>query len=120
MQTHVRKVKKDHRTFLVLTALTSFPCFLLPGDSLSEHNSMKFTTYDKDQDLLDKNCAQQYLGGFWYKQCHTTNPNGMYAPNGAIAYENVHVIWRTWKGWNYSLKTIAMKIRLRPKCSCRN
>ncbi|XP_030593801.1 microfibril-associated glycoprotein 4-like [Archocentrus centrarchus] len=90
------------------------------GDSLSNQNSMKFTTYDKDQDLWDKNCAQYYLGGFWYNQCHMTNPNGMYAPQGAIVYENVHVIWHAWKGWNYSLKTIAMKIRSSAKCSCTN
>ncbi|XP_026214902.1 microfibril-associated glycoprotein 4-like [Anabas testudineus] len=88
------------------------------GDSLSSHNSMKFTTYDKDQDTWGKNCAQYYLGGFWYAACHIANPTGMYAPHGAIGFENVHVIWHTWKGWNYSLKTVAMKIRSATKCLC--
>ncbi|KAM6939470.1 microfibril-associated glycoprotein 4-like [Xenentodon cancila] len=89
------------------------------GDSLTNHNSMKFTTLDKDQDNWEKNCARQFLGGFWYNACHMTNPTGMYAPHGAINYENVHVIWHTWKGWNYSLKTIAMKIRSLSNCSCK-
>ncbi|XP_071360355.1 microfibril-associated glycoprotein 4-like isoform X2 [Trachinotus anak] len=88
------------------------------GDSLTNHKSMKFTTYDKDQDQWDKNCAQHFLGSFWYNACHMANPNGMYAPHGAIGFENVHVIWQTWKGWNYSLKTVDMKIRSVAKCSC--
>ncbi|XP_072240833.1 microfibril-associated glycoprotein 4-like [Leuresthes tenuis] len=88
------------------------------GDSLTNHNSMKFTTYDKDQGQWENNCAQHYLGGFWYKACHMANPTGMYAPHSAIAFENSHVIWHAWKGWNYSLKTIAMKIRSVTKCSC--
>ncbi|XP_061587113.1 microfibril-associated glycoprotein 4-like [Cololabis saira] len=89
------------------------------GDSLSNHNSMKFTTFDKDQDNWKSNCAQSYLGGFWYNACHMTNPTGMYAPHGAMSsFENVHVIWHAWKGWNYSLKTIAMKIRSVSNCSC--
>ncbi|XP_035993324.1 microfibril-associated glycoprotein 4 [Fundulus heteroclitus] len=88
------------------------------GDSLSSHNSMKFTTFDKDQDMWNKNCAQHYLGGFWYNTCQYANPTGMYAPHGAIGFENVHVIWHAWKGWNYSLKNIAMKIRSVAKCSC--
>ncbi|XP_051242624.1 microfibril-associated glycoprotein 4-like [Dicentrarchus labrax] len=88
------------------------------GDSLVNNNNMKFTTFDKDQDQWDKNCAQHFLGGFWYNACHEANPNGMYAPHGAIGFENVHVIWNAWKGWNYSLKTIAMKIRSVATCSC--
>uniref|UniRef100_A0A3Q2TVX5 Microfibril-associated glycoprotein 4-like n=1 Tax=Fundulus heteroclitus TaxID=8078 RepID=A0A3Q2TVX5_FUNHE len=87
------------------------------GDSLSQHNSMKFTTFDKDQDIWERNCAHQYLGGFWYMACHYANPTGMYAPHG-IAFESVHVIWRSWKGLHYSLKNISMKIRSVAKCSC--
>nr|XP_020478432.1 microfibril-associated glycoprotein 4-like isoform X1 [Monopterus albus] len=87
------------------------------GDSLTAHNSMKFTTFDKDQDIWGKNCAHSYLGGFWYSNCHYVNLNGMYAPHGAIAFENSHVIWQAWKGSN-SLKTAAMKIRSVSKCSC--
>ncbi|KAM9363744.1 microfibril-associated glycoprotein 4-like [Symphorus nematophorus] len=90
------------------------------GDSLTEHNNKKFTTFDKDQDMWDKNCARHYLGGFWYNACHHSNPNGMYAPHGAIAFDNVHVIWHTWKGWNHSLKAISMKIRSTATCPCKH
>uniref|UniRef100_A0A3P9M400 Fibrinogen C-terminal domain-containing protein n=1 Tax=Oryzias latipes TaxID=8090 RepID=A0A3P9M400_ORYLA len=88
------------------------------GDSLVGHNSMKFTTFDKDQDMWEKNCAQQFLGGFWYNACHTANPTGMYAPVGVIPFDNVHVTWHAWKGSSYGLKTMAMKIRSVSKCPC--
>ncbi|XP_067431993.1 microfibril-associated glycoprotein 4-like [Thunnus thynnus] len=82
------------------------------GDSLSHHNGQKFSTLDKDQDPHSDNCARRYLGAFWYGSgCHTTNPNGVYrwgADNTIIA---VGVEWSQWKGFNYSLKTISMKIR---------
>ncbi|XP_071379439.1 microfibril-associated glycoprotein 4-like, partial [Centroberyx affinis] len=80
------------------------------GDSLSYHSNMKFSTYDRDQDLSDVSCAQLHLGGFWFNYCYYANPNGMYAPGG-ITYDNVCVSWKHWKGTNYSLKSIAMKIR---------
>uniref|UniRef100_A0A667WAX0 Fibrinogen C-terminal domain-containing protein n=1 Tax=Myripristis murdjan TaxID=586833 RepID=A0A667WAX0_9TELE len=52
----------------------------------------------------------------WYNTCHYSNPNGMYAPTNAIAFENSHVIWQHWKGWNDSHKSIAMKIRAVSGC----
>ncbi|TWW58904.1 Techylectin-5B Precursor, partial [Takifugu flavidus] len=88
------------------------------GDSLAGHNNMKFTTFDKDQDKWDKNCAHYCLGGFWYGACHMVKPNGMYAPHGAVRFEKVYVFWQTWKGWNHSLKAISMKIRSANNCSC--
>ncbi|XP_029284612.1 microfibril-associated glycoprotein 4-like [Cottoperca gobio] len=88
------------------------------GDSLTGHNNMKFTTFDKDQDTWEKNCAQHFLGGFWYYNCHISNLNSMYAPHGAIGFDDVHVSWNTWKGTKYSLKTVAMKIRSVESCTC--
>uniref|UniRef100_A0A8C2WG53 Si:zfos-2330d3.7 n=1 Tax=Cyclopterus lumpus TaxID=8103 RepID=A0A8C2WG53_CYCLU len=87
------------------------------GDSLMEHNDMKFTTFDKDLDQWEHNCAQHFLGGFWYGKCHSANPNGMYAAQSAIGYSNTLNIWRTWKSQN-SLKTIDMKMRSIATCTC--
>ncbi|XP_039644735.1 microfibril-associated glycoprotein 4-like [Perca fluviatilis] len=81
------------------------------GDSLATHNGMKFSTFDKDQDNYGGNCARSYLGAFWYNGCGHTNPNGIYrwGADGTISY--VGVEWVHWKGYNYSLKTISMKVR---------
>ncbi|XP_074475529.1 microfibril-associated glycoprotein 4-like isoform X1 [Sebastes fasciatus] len=81
------------------------------GDSLSVHNGMKFSTFDKDQDTSDANCARHYLGAFWYVGCHSTNPNGVYRWGADSTLHAVGVEWASWKGYNYSLKTISMKIR---------
>ncbi|KAL3968223.1 lipid phosphate phosphatase-related protein type 3/4 [Sarotherodon galilaeus] len=81
------------------------------GDALSYHNRQKFSTFDKDQDSWPENCAKLYLGAFWYNNCHHANPNGVYrwGADGTIFAAGVE--WYHWKGYNYSLKTISMKIR---------
>uniref|UniRef100_A0A182K3R8 Fibrinogen C-terminal domain-containing protein n=1 Tax=Anopheles christyi TaxID=43041 RepID=A0A182K3R8_9DIPT len=42
------------------------------GDSISRHATMKFTTYDRDNDPAPFNCAKKHRGGWWYhQQCVT-------------------------------------------------
>ncbi|KAK7929475.1 hypothetical protein WMY93_005870 [Mugilogobius chulae] len=81
------------------------------GDSLSGHNNMKFTTFDKDQDVWENNCAKTFLGGFWYGACHHTNPNGIYRRGLDTTIHAIGMEWKTWKGHDYSLKSISFKIR---------
>ncbi|XP_035853186.1 microfibril-associated glycoprotein 4-like [Sander lucioperca] len=87
------------------------------GDALSyhnityRHNGQKFTTFDKDQDTSRVNCARLYLGAFWYGSCYYANPNGVYRWGADSTISGVGVQWNSWKGRNYSLKTISMKIR---------
>lgn len=40
------------------------------GDSLSYHRSIKFSTFDSDNDLSSVNCAKTHQAGWWYKSCH--------------------------------------------------
>ncbi|KAK7929474.1 hypothetical protein WMY93_005869 [Mugilogobius chulae] len=81
------------------------------GDSLAPHNNMKFTTFDKDQDVWESNCAKSFLGGFWYGACHHTNPNGIYRWGFDKTLYAIGMSWITWKGLDYSLKSISFKIR---------
>ncbi|XP_067266069.1 microfibril-associated glycoprotein 4-like [Chanodichthys erythropterus] len=83
------------------------------GDSLNaRHNGMKFSTFDKDQDLYgSENCALKWGGGFWYKDCYHTNPTGQYLwgkDDGSTLY--IAANWYYWKKNYKSLKTITMKI----------
>ncbi|XP_076615169.1 microfibril-associated glycoprotein 4-like isoform X2 [Chaetodon auriga] len=81
------------------------------GDGMKHHDGLKFSTFDKDQDNWPDNCARKFLGAFWYNSCHTTNPNGIYRWGADKTLYAVGVEWREWKGHDYSLKAISMKIR---------
>ncbi|XP_015204554.2 microfibril-associated glycoprotein 4-like isoform X2 [Lepisosteus oculatus] len=82
------------------------------GDSLTAiNNGQKFSTFDRDQDPENLNCAEVYYGAFWYGPgCHVANPNGLYLW-GSYPRGWVGVVWHTWKGSSYSLKHIEMKMR---------
>ncbi|XP_032384451.1 fibrinogen-like protein 1 [Etheostoma spectabile] len=78
----------------------------------ASHHNMKFSTYDQDNDNYKGNCAQEDKGGWWFNKCHSAHLNGLYYPNGHYsALTDDGVVWYTWKGWWYSLKTSIMKLR---------
>ncbi|KAF1373422.1 hypothetical protein PFLUV_G00238700 [Perca fluviatilis] len=82
------------------------------GDSLKVHNGQKFSTFDKEQDSdVARHCARTFLGAFWYNGCFLANPNGVYRWGFDSTLFAVGVEWDTWKGDDYSLKAISMKIR---------
>ncbi|XP_043943006.1 microfibril-associated glycoprotein 4-like [Protopterus annectens] len=81
------------------------------GDSLSYHYGQKFSTYDRDQDAANNgNCASLYHGGYWYGACHTSNPNGLYL-RGSTSLLGQGIVWSSYKGQLYSLKSFEMKMR---------
>ena len=49
------------------------------GDSMSYHNGMMFSTYDRDNDLEEDeyyaHCARYHGSGFWYNGCFTVGVN---------------------------------------------
>jgi len=75
----------EYSTFRVLSEAYNYE-LLVAGDSAkyttsshlkTYHNGTKFTTYDRDNDLLSSgNCAVQNGGGFWYNNCGTCFVNG--------------------------------------------
>ncbi|XP_060947620.1 microfibril-associated glycoprotein 4-like [Limanda limanda] len=80
-------------------------------DSISYHNGMKFSTFDKDQDTASHNCASSFMGGFWFNQCYHANPNGVYRWGQEKTPNGVGVSWNSWKTHNYSVKSMVMKVR---------
>lgn len=90
--------------------------------TMTIHNGMMFSTYDRDNDKWtpgdpSKQCSREDGGGWWYNRCHACNPNGRYYWGGSYTkYMAKHgtddgIVWMNWKGSWYSLKTISMKIR---------
>jgi len=81
------------------------------GDSLSYHSGQRFSTQDRDQDSHSSHCARGFLSGFWYRGCHSAHPNGIYLWGTDGTPIRIGVEWTSWKGYDYSLKSISMKIR---------
>ncbi|XP_075154193.1 fibrinogen-like protein 1 [Haematobia irritans] len=81
------------------------------GDALRPHLYQKFSTYDRDNDDNNEiNCAAEYGAGWWfYGNCSMSLLTGPYR------YEEDSrtwgISWSTWRGWNYSLKSVEMLIR---------
>ncbi|CAO2612766.1 Fibrinogen alpha chain, partial [Lemmus lemmus] len=80
------------------------------GDALTSHSSMRFSTFDRDADQWEENCAEVYGGGWWYNSCQAANLNGIYYPGGTYDPKN-GVVWVPFRGADYSLKAVRMKIR---------
>ncbi|XP_030596972.1 tenascin-like [Archocentrus centrarchus] len=77
------------------------------GDSLTYHNNRIFSTKDRDLASFITRCAMSYRGGWWYKNCHEANLNGLYGIN--IKHQGV--IWTAWKGKDFSIPFTEMKMR---------
>ena len=78
-----------------------------PGDSLTSHNGMRFSTRDNDNDNFGGNCAQSFTGAWWYSGCVDSNLNGRYFNTSTSNSQGIK-----WYGWKYiSLKFTEMKTR---------
>ena len=81
------------------------------GDSFGMHSGRRFSSKDVDNDAWDINsCAKKFKGAWWYVFCHKANLNGQYLRGAHTSYAD-GIEWYTWKGYNYSLKSVEMKIR---------
>ncbi|XP_063287768.1 ficolin-1-like [Pelobates fuscus] len=78
------------------------------GDSLTDHNNMKFST--KDKDSSSSNCAETFKGAWWYNACHFSNLNGRYLLGQHATFAD-GINWNSSKGYYYSYKHSEMKIR---------
>uniref|UniRef100_A0A8C7BIW1 Fibrinogen alpha chain n=1 Tax=Neovison vison TaxID=452646 RepID=A0A8C7BIW1_NEOVI len=88
------------------------------GTEYTSHADMQFSTYDRDRDQWEENCAEVYGGGWWYNSCQAANLNGIYYPGGSYDPRNNSpyeiengVVWVPFRGADYSLRAVRMKIR---------
>ena len=77
---------------------------------MRDHEDQAFTTQDSDHDHINANCAVKFHGAWWYNKCLKSNLNGHYLGGRTDVFAK-GVVWKDWKGLNYSLKKTEMKIR---------
>ena len=73
----------------------------------------EFSTKDHDRDdNSGVNCGKDYFSGWWHQNCVQANLNGLYLKGVTTeAQASTGMIWETWRGKTYSLKTSQMKFR---------
>ncbi|XP_019646376.1 PREDICTED: fibrinogen-like protein 1 [Branchiostoma belcheri] len=83
------------------------------GASMTDNNGQRFSTVDRDNDACPCHCSQWWgQGGWWFWGCSFSFLNGRYLRNCGNSCEVWQgVLWYTWRGSNYSLKSVSMKIR---------
>ncbi|XP_056016787.1 ficolin-1-like [Ostrea edulis] len=89
--------------------LTIFGYAGTAGDSLEWHNGMMLSTKDRDNDVkFGDNCAVDYHGAWWFRNCHDSNLNGQYA--GSALYNGKYPVWYNWKS-GIALKGTLMMVK---------
>lgn len=84
--------------------------FANPPDSWGILNGQQFSTKDADNDIWDE-CAVIYTGAWWYKNCLSSNLNGVYNNRGdwggVTWYDSQH----RKSNWRIHMKFTEMKFR---------
>ncbi|XP_030293391.1 fibrinogen-like protein 1 [Sparus aurata] len=80
-----------------------------------ETSRVKFSTYDQQNDggaeNEDAQCIRHSKSGWWFSRCDSGNLNGHYYNGPYQAKTDDGVVWYTWHGWWYSIKSVVMMVR---------
>ncbi|XP_053685786.1 microfibril-associated glycoprotein 4-like [Sabethes cyaneus] len=115
-------VYRHYTTFGVANEANNYKLKLLgfmegtAGESFYVHRSENFSTYDRDNDRSEQNCATLMGSGHWHYKCGTgssnNNLNGIYSDQ--ILDDGRGVWWGAFGGTKNPLKWTKMYVKIRP------
>uniref|UniRef100_A0A6P4FRC9 Fibrinogen-like protein 1 n=1 Tax=Drosophila rhopaloa TaxID=1041015 RepID=A0A6P4FRC9_DRORH len=87
------------------------------GDSLTSHKNQKFSTFDRDNDESERNCAGNENGGWWYYSCLSSSLNGKYYKNGKFIDGRTFnaINWGSWHDYDWYISLTFVEMMIRPK-----
>ncbi|KAH8260078.1 hypothetical protein KR026_002646, partial [Drosophila bipectinata] len=86
------------------------------GDSLQFNVKLKFSTYDRDNDMLhDENCPNICNGGWWFHKCGPSSLNGVFYKDGTMTGNRFGIIWGSLQGENWDTSLTFVEMMIRPK-----
>ncbi|XP_068448100.1 fibrinogen-like protein 1 [Clinocottus analis] len=77
-------------------------------------SGVKFSTFDQLNGVdaeNDAKCIRHSKSGWWFSRCDSGNLNGHYYKGPYQAMGDDGVVWYTWHGWWYSIKSVVMMVR---------
>ncbi|XP_073828515.1 ficolin-2-like isoform X1 [Musca autumnalis] len=87
-------------------------CSGTAGDAMRIHDGQHFTTFDEDNDGIDKgNCAKFYEGAWWFSYCCTSHLFGPYRQKEDANTTGITWYNFDWKSRHYSFKYVEMLLR---------
>ena len=72
---------------------------------------MRFSVKNRDYDNSARHCALLANAGWWFNDCQQACLTGEYKNGTHSAPGIVGIQWLAWKGGNYSLSRVEMKIK---------
>ncbi|KPU74309.1 uncharacterized protein Dana_GF26769 [Drosophila ananassae] len=84
------------------------------GDSLEYLKNMKFSTFDRDNDISDLNYADLNGGGWWFKDGSHSSLNGIFIKDGKWTTGKSGIIWGSWHKFDYFVSLTFVEMMIRP------
>ncbi|CAH1801696.1 unnamed protein product [Owenia fusiformis] len=83
------------------------------ADILTGIDGMKFSTWDRDNDLFPGNCAEEIGGGFWYNNCTSCSQNATHIISPLANLEVICTPQNIYKTCEFDYCNAVVKISIR-------
>ncbi|ESN89954.1 hypothetical protein HELRODRAFT_91190 [Helobdella robusta] len=104
------KVAGGSLNYMIMYSSSIITTVIIFSSACFIQNNQSFSTWDRDNDGLQTNCAMYYKGAWWYYDCHFSNFNGFYYAGGYHSSFADGLDWLQFKGYYESMRMTWMMI----------